>query len=319
MNTTGDLLAAALAAAERGWPVFPVAPGGKYPAVPDHRADRCTRRDPRCRGGHLGWEQRATTDPDRIRRGWARTPFNIGIATGPAGLVVVDLDVPKTADDRAPDEWAQHGVTCGLDVLVLLADTAGHPAPLDAFTVTTPSGGTHLYYTAPPGVVLRNTGGDSGQGLGWKVDTRAHGGYVLAAGSAIAGHPYTVTDLRDPASLPGWLCDALTPAPPPAPAAPVRLPTSSRRDRYLAGAVAAEVARVEGATRGHRNEALYVAACALGQLVAGGALGEEYARDTLIHAASAALAAEAYSPQQLHATIRSGLRAGARRPRAVAA
>jgi len=310
---------AALAAAERGWHVFPLVPGGKRPAFPDHPAVRCDRADPRCRAGHVGWEQRATTDPDRIRRGWARAPFNVGIACGPSGLVVVDLDVPKTIDDTAPAGWAEQGATCGLDVLLLLADAAGQPAPVDTHTVTTPSGGTHLYYRAPDGVQLRNTEGETGCGLGWKVDTRAHGGYVVAAGSIINGRPYATTDSRDPVLLPGWLAGALTPAQLPAPAAPVRLPTSTRRDRYLTTAVAAELARVEGAPPGERNRTLYVAAAALGQLVAGGALTEDYVRDALMHAAAAALAAGAYSPTQLHATITSGLRAGAKRPRTVAA
>jgi hypothetical protein len=317
--TTRDLVTAALDAADRGWHVIPLVPGGKRPAFPDHPAERCDRADPRCRAGHVGWEQRATTDPARIRRGWARAPFNVGIATGRSGLVVVDLDVPKTIEDTAPVGWAEQGATCGLDVLLLVADTIGQPPPVDTHTVTTPSGGTHLYYQAPAGVQLRNTEGETGCGLGWKVDTRAYGGYVVAAGSTIHGRRYTTTDHRDPLPLPGWLTGALTPAPLPAPAAPVRLPTSTRRDRYLTTAVAAELARVEGAPRGERNRTLYVAATALGQLVAGEVLAEDYVRDALMHAAAAALAAGAYSPTQLHATITSGLRAGAKRPRTVAA
>jgi hypothetical protein len=322
MTTTapaGLLLAAALAAAERGWQVFPLVPGAKRPAFPDHPADRCTGTDPRCRHGHAGWEQRATTDPDRIRRAWSVTPYNIGVACGPSGLVVVDLDVPKTVDDTPPARWAQQDARHGLDVLTLLAHTAGQPPPLDTHTVTTPTGGTHLYYHHPAGVVLRNTEGETGRGLGWKVDTRAHGGYVVAAGSLIDGRPYTTTDDRPPAELPGWLTAALTPAAPPAPARPVALPSRNRRDRYIASAVAAEVARVESASRGERNRTLYIAATALGQLVAGGCLSEEHARDALMHAAAAALAVGAYSPTQLHATITSGLRTGGKRPRTVAA
>ncbi|HEY0641294.1 MAG TPA: bifunctional DNA primase/polymerase [Pseudonocardiaceae bacterium] len=311
-----ELLDAALTAAGRGWRVFPLAPGAKYPAVPDHPAARCTRRDPRCRDGHTGWEARATTDPDRIRRAWTARPFNIGLACGPSGLLVVDLDRAK-AGDVPPVGWAVQGVTCGMDVLILTADTAGEPPPVDTHTVTTPSGGTHLYFTAPAGVRLGNTAGDGGAGLGWRVDTRGHGGYVVAAGSLINGHAYVTTDPRDPIELPAWLTGALTPAPP-TPAGPVRLAMQSRAERYLASAVAAEVARVEGAKRGDRNGALYIAARSLGQFVAGGALAEETARAVLEQASAGHLAVGAYSAAQMRSTITSGLQAGACRPRTIA-
>ena len=89
------LLSAALDAAVGGWPVIPLRPGGKRPAL--HGESSCTRRG-ECAAGHRKWEQRATTDPDRIRTAWAAGPFNVGITTGPAGLLVVDRDVPKGKD-----------------------------------------------------------------------------------------------------------------------------------------------------------------------------------------------------------------------------
>src|ERR1700733_14287500 len=98
------MLQAALNAAARGWHVFPLRPGTKRPARPDHDEQHCDGTDPRCCDGHTGGEHRATPDPARIRRGWADEPYNIGIACGPSRLVVVDLDTPKPGD-TPPPEW----------------------------------------------------------------------------------------------------------------------------------------------------------------------------------------------------------------------
>ncbi|MGI5402942.1 bifunctional DNA primase/polymerase [Streptomyces sp. CA-135486] len=51
------------------------------------------------------WESRATTDRERIHRCWTRAPYNIGIATGPSRLVVLDLDTAKSPDDLPPAQW----------------------------------------------------------------------------------------------------------------------------------------------------------------------------------------------------------------------
>jgi hypothetical protein len=300
MPDTTLLLTAALDTAARGWPVFPLVPGGKAPAIKN-------------------WERRATTDPDRIRRCWAAGPYNIGLATGPAGLVVVDLDMARD-DEQPPNPWNLPGITSGLDVLTVVAERAGQPLPLDTHTVTTPSGGLHLYFAAPSDVELRNTAGDRGRGLGWHVDTRAHGGCVAAPGSVVDGRRYTVTEALPVAPLPGWLAERLRPAPlPAAPAAPVALWSGDRGGRYLQAALDAEMARVEGAVKGQRNQKLYEAAVALGQLVAGGALAEAEVRELLLRAAAGHLATGAYSPHTAEGTITSGLRAGAKRPRRVAA
>jgi hypothetical protein len=312
-------LQAALSAAGRGWPVFPVRPGGKRPAVPDHDATNCTGTDPRCTQGHLGWQPRASTDPDRIRRGWATTAFNVGIACGPAGLVVLDLDIPKPGEQTPPPAWRIDGVHNGEDVLAVLAERAGESfaALFDTYTVTTGRGGRHLYYTAPPDANLGNTAKE----LGWLIDTRAHGGYVLGAGSIVAGRRYVSDNDVPPAALPAWMLQRLSrPAPPPA--VPVTIATGpGRRGAYLNAAICREVDRVTTADEGARNAALYRAAVALGQLVAGNALPALEVQALLEHAAATAghIAAGAYSTTEARATIASGLRTGAKRPRTVAA
>jgi hypothetical protein len=309
-TSTAALRAAAVDAAARGWHVFPLRPGAKVPALHGHEG--CPGTDA-CRNGHVGWEQRATTDPARIRAAWSRGPFNIGLATGPSGLLVVDLDTAKPGQ-TPPADWDMAGVHDGQDVLAVLADRHHAPVPGDTFTVTTPSGGLHLYYRAPEGERLRNTAGR----LGWKVDTRAHGGYVVAAGSIVDGRTYTCLSGQDPATLPTWLLDTLRPAPlPPPPDKPVRV-GAGRRSRYLEAAVRMECARVEGAPDDQRNASLFAAATALGQLVAGGALTAEEHERVLLTAAGRHITVGAYSEAQARRTIASGLRHGATRPRQVA-
>ncbi|MGV9979507.1 bifunctional DNA primase/polymerase [Micromonospora wenchangensis] len=324
MPDLSPLLAAALAHAARGWHVFPLRPDDKRPAFPDHTADDCAGRDPRCHTGHTGWEQRATTDPNRILRAWSTRPYGIGIACGPSALVVVDLDVPKHADDTPPPQWA--GTCDGWDVFATLAARHGTPIdPFDGFgpdapprtditfthTVTTGSGGTHLYYRHPAtGPQLRNTTGERG-GLGWKVDTRSHGGYVVAAGSTVAGRPYAVSLDMEPAPLPGWLAGLLAPA-----ARPVYRPMTvtlppDRRGRYLAAAIRRQVAHLTAAPDGQRNHALFTSAVALGQLAAGGAL-----TDTDVYAVlEPAALSTGLRAAEVTRTIASGLRVGARQPR----
>jgi hypothetical protein len=245
--------------------------------------------------------------------------LNIGIACGPSGLVVIDLDVPKPGDAAAPD-WvlAMSGVRDGQDVLAVLAEQAGQPLPAQTYTVATPSGGLHLYYQQPAETSLRNTSGDRGRGLGWKIDTRANGGYVVAGGSVVPGGTYRVLHDQVPAPLPDWLFQRLIPAPPPpAPELPIR-PVRGPRARYLAAAIEGETRKVSTA-KANRNIALYQAAVALGQLVAGGALTEAEVATELLSAAAGHLAVGAFSRHQAEQTIASGLRAGANRPRQIAA
>jgi hypothetical protein len=177
--------------------------------------------------------------------------------------------------------------------------------------VSTPSGGAHLYFTAPAGANSRNTAGT----LGWLVDTRADGGYVVAAGSQINGRTYCVTRDVPVAELPAWLVDRLRPAElPPQRPIQITMPTG-RAGAYLRRAIEAELARVTESPAHTHNNALYVAAVALGQLVAGGELDEHDVTAWLTEAAQQV----GQRPGETARTIASGLRAGAKRPRSVAA
>ena len=306
------LLAAALGHAERGWHVFPLRPGDKRPAFPDHGEDRCNRTDPRCRTGHTGWEARATTVPDRITRAWQRIPYNIGIACGPSCLVVIDLDMPKPGT-VLPPEWVTEGVRDGGDVFAVLCGRVGQPFP-NTYTVTPASGGTHLYSRHPEhGPQLRNTRGEAGRGLGPLIDTRAHGGLVVAAGSIIGARTYTALDDTDPEPLPLWLAEPLYPEPP-RPVVPVVL-SADRAGRYAQAAIDRTLNKLAATSEGGRNDALWMAAQSLGQLAAGGALTDEQVADALEPAARAL----GLTARETARTIRSGLTAGARNPRRVAA
>jgi hypothetical protein len=290
-TTTKNLRAWALHFAERGWHVFPITPGAKKPPVIDR------------------WETRASTDPDQIHRWWRSIPHSIGIATGPSGLVVVDLDTCKHGQP-APDRWVALGVGSGVGVLRMLA-RQHRTTVTPTYAVTTPSGGWHLYYTAPAGVALRN----SHDVIGSKIDTRAHGGYVVAPGCAVPPSGYELVDDRDPAELPGWLHQALAPRPPTALSAPVQA-VAANPSGYVSAAVRGEVQRVRAASPGQHNAVLCRAAYALGQLVGAGLLDQGSARAELTAAASALIGADCdCTPTEVARVITAGLAAGARNPR----
>lgn len=279
------LLTAALDAAERGWHVFPLRPADKRPAL--HGESVCPLIGD-CAGGHRKWEDRATIDPDRIRRAWADRPFNIGIAAGPSGLVVIDLDMPK--------QKGSTGTPSGVTTFGALCERAGQPVPT-TYRTRTASGGHHLYFTTPTGIGLTNSAGR----LGKLIDTRAHGGYVVAAGSFTATGPYTVTDPTHPAPLPEWLYALLATRQPSR--GLMAVPSSPKASRYAAAALRAETATVRAAHEGERDCTLLSAARALGRFIAWGDLPRSVVEEALQEAGEAA----GLSCRQCRSTVRSGL------------
>ncbi len=230
--TDTGLLTAALDLAARGFHLFPLSPGAKTPAL---------RRD---------WEGRATTDPARIQTCWSTRAFNIAVACGPSRLLVLDLDTPKPTTPPPPPRFAQEGVTDGLDALALLCAEHGQPFPTETLTVTTARGGMHLYFTRPDGARLGNTAGR----LGYLIDTRAIGGYVVAPGSTVHGNPYRIVHDTAPVPLPSWLHRLL------APPRPMAAPRTLRPRAAGTARLAPLLEVVLDAKEGQRNARLYWAA-----------------------------------------------------------
>lgn len=294
-----QLLAAALWCAAQGWAVFPLKAGRKTPAVE-------------------GWQQWATTDTSAIVSWWRCHPAdNIGIACGPSGLLVLDLDAP-----RGPSAQT---LPHGRQVLADLSRRLGQPDPVETFTVATPGGpeNQHRFFQQPPGHRLRSSVGTARRGLGRGVDTRGEGGLVVAPGSLvdIDGVPLAYKVIRDlpVAPLPRWLAARLAPPPPPTPVPRQRVPDAAdaRVAAYVQAAVAGEVRRVSTAELGGRHEAVLAAARSLGQLAANGWISDTAITQHLVDAARRHVGVDGFTWNELTSAIRDGITYGRRLPRVI--
>lgn len=284
-------LDAAVVYAHRGWAVFPCHTPARTPAGCSCGAAECgsPAKHPRVAGGLKS----ATTDNGQIEGWWARWPnANVAIRTGEvSGLVVVDID---------PD----HGGDASLDRLV-----EEHGSPPVGRVVRTGSGGRHLYFRHPGGVV-RN---DAGRRLGPGLDIRGDGGYVIAPPSrhasgghySVAGHGGTVPELPD------WLERLLRPPEPQRRAPAVEWRPSGDTSKWARAALDGELARLHQAQPGMRNHTLNKVAYRLGQIIAGGELDEGEVEGALINGARAIGLGE----REAVATVHSGLAAGEESPR----
>jgi hypothetical protein len=235
-------LHAALITAARGLPVIPLS-RSKLPAVRSPHRDEA--RSSACRGecgrpGHGVHD--ATTDPARIRALFAVAPWatGYGVACGlaPVHLVGVDLDVKHGAD--------------GMSAFRALAETRGFAVP-QTVTVLTPSGGRHLWFSAP-GPVPNSVGR-----LAPGIDIRGAGGYVVGPGSrTVAGHYLLAPGTAEHplAEAPPALLRLAEPPPPP-PREPEQDPARHPAEKRAA----ALVRFVLDSREGERNGRLFWAAC----------------------------------------------------------
>lgn len=322
-DTDRSLLTAALTAADHGYYVFPVLRGGKKPALHGDSKERPCPRTGICRSAHQGWERRATRDPDKIRWYWTSDRFagcNIGIATGRSGRLVVDLDTRKSPQDVPPDGWSRRGCWDGHDVFARVCADAGQPVPWNTRRVRTARAGTHLYFRAPTGSAaprLRITEGDQGNGLGWKVDTRAWGGYVIAPGSITPHGTYRLDADLTELDSPVWLVQRLAVRPAVAATAPHRVAVEGL-DSYVQAAIAGECNRIATAPPGH-GRALFISGLALGQLVGAHVLPSATAENALYAAALSLINSGCgCTEKEVRRAVTNGIRAGEQRPRRLA-
>ena len=149
-----------------GWPVFPLKPRDKKPLISKKR------------GGN-GYKD-ATTDMTQIEA-WARMcpNANVGIATGGAGLVVLDVDGPEG--------------------LAQLLEVSAGDIPETLCATTGREGGLHRYYLG--------TDVSSSQRDGEHLDVRGNTGYVVAPGSIHpSGRVYAwVEPMAPPVRRPEWV------------------------------------------------------------------------------------------------------------------
>lgn len=246
--TDNSLLTAALDLAGHGMHVFPLAPDAKTPAL---------RHD---------WEGRATTDAARIERCWRTGAFNIGVACGPSGIYVLDLDTPKPDTPPPGPPFDEPGIKTGADSLAHLATLNAEPYPFDTMTVVTGRGGEHLYFRQPDGAQLRNTAGT----LGYLIDTRGAGGYVVGPGSIVNGRPYRATYVAEPSPLPAWIRRLADPPQRPAPSG--ALPRFRAPGRYAEAVLRGELDKALSARPGTRNDTLNQVAFTLGTHIERGTL-----------------------------------------------
>jgi hypothetical protein len=276
---------AAIAAARRGWFVFPVRPGGKEP-----------------RPG-LNWPAAATANPDKVAAARWRPGENFGVACKPSNLVVLDLDRCKPGYQMPPSWRDLPGIVDGADVLAELAERAGQSWPA-TFTVRTPSGGFHLYFKSPRGIPIGN------RPAGPLVDVRAaggrDGGYVVGPGSVIGGRAYEVIDDQPAALLPGWIAELLGEPP----AASRHRPVVIRGDGISYGRLRGLVELVLNSQPHDRNNPLFWAACRAGEMVAAHQIEAATAEQVLVQAAVAA--GLRGGEREARRTVASGLSRGAR-------
>jgi hypothetical protein len=256
-----------------------------FPCLERSKAPACSR------GFHD-----ATTNPATLRRWFASYHrYNIGIATGLiSGVWVLDVDGSDGAAARAELE-ARFG-----------------PLPLTSTVIT--AAGCHLWFRTD-----RPVPSTAGR-IGFHLDTRGDGGYVLAPPSRHPDGPSYRFGNDEPLALaPEWLIQRACRKPDPSPIKIItdRSPQITSPTAYGRAALERECEALARAPCGTRNHALNRASFSLHQLVASGDLDLAEVRNRLIDAATenGLIGDPADGPRSVDKTIASGARAGLLHPR----
>lgn len=281
MNAPPDLLAAALAYAEDGLPVFPCDAGSKRPLTEHGFTD-------------------ASLDPATIAAWWKRWPVAmIGMPTGqPSGVWVLDVDDPDVFAASAPNLPPTREVTTGkgfhlhwrCDAVNTVRNAQRHPR-------------TGWPFSELPG-----------------AEVRGEGGYVILPPSRHpSGRFYAWADDREPDVAPADLLAIVTQrrrAFEKREHSQQASRGNARRDTAFGlKALADECAAIRAAGNGEQEHALNSGALKIGALVAGGELDRGSARRELLAAGLAIHRGHEWRSDDIAAKIDRALSHGAARPR----
>lgn len=240
---------------------------------------------------YVKWGTGSTDDFDVVRDWWVQWPDAVvGILTKANDLLVIDLDCHGGGQDGEA-EW-----------LRIVGEHGGGEIP-QTFTVRTPTGGLHLYFTNTD-QRLKNSASKLADG----VDVRGAGGMaggIIFYGARFDGE-YVVEDDSPAAPLPEWLHDLLL----------VTVPTKGRTrdawalpnpDRKFTVEQAQKFTydyglnRLAEAGQGERNNALNNAAICLGHF------GPDFwANDVALNKLREVGRSIGLEPNEIEATIQSG-------------
>ena len=237
----------------------------------------------------------ATVDEAIIGAWWERYPnASPAIATGKAsGIVALDVDIRPGV--HGPDSLQALGV-------------ASHPTTPTAHS---PSGGYHILFRWP-GYDVRSSTSTLGPGL----DVRGDGGsLILPPGPRRRWDPHLAYDETPLADMPEWMRNSEREQPPHVD----RLPPRGRDySRYGEGALNRIVAAILGAPLGRQEVSINAGVFSIGQLVAGGEIGPDFAMQTLVWLSTAIPSLDMHRPWRpvdLLKKMRSALADGMQYPR----
>lgn len=251
-------------------------PNEKY--VKHNGVDDCPHPLDVCHG-----HQAATLDLDHLFALMRRFPSaNLGVATGPSHLVVVDVDINRRGEP-VPDKFAGiDGVRDGWDVFGLVLERYAVPWP-NTLQVDTPSGGAHLWFKLPQNQIIFSRTGQ----FGWLIDVKSDRAYITAPGTVTRSGEYRrCGSVMEPLFAPDWLLHHLRITG----HMHTQKPKSSTRARAGGGGEAQErldriADTLEAAPEGTGHFALCTATTAAAYLVADGLAEEGDARNTIADAA----------------------------------
>ena len=347
MPASSDPARLALGLAALGWHILPLSPASKRPlgncgaCQPRHRTAAHLAGACPClpAGGWCHGVRAATTNPATITAWWRRQPRAVpGVAAGPSGLVLVDIDahggpppptlatgllpgVNLTAEPIPPGAWADPArFRDGRDSLALLARLRGGPRPWPTgpehqpVTAATPSNGVHVWYQAPAPNLRQALSDPHGRyGLAWQIDLKAGWSYGIAPGADTTAGPYPVRggDPAHPGRMPAWLAHEVirvTAARPSRPAAPPSQspPGGSGPAAYLDTVIGRGAAQLTALTDG-RKRALSALAYHVGGLLEWSGLDRRQVASQLVDAGTAAGLGPGISDRIVNRAISNGI------------